>query len=101
MPLVGPPEVAPAIKPSRRPGCGKTIRLESSAPNTHYANLDQLRFVCDCGQTSRCRGVPTPKSPPMCEAGASIIGAAAANISVLSKRPTGRELWVWPSSSLT
>jgi hypothetical protein len=28
------------------------MRLEGSAPNTHYANLDQLKFVCDCGQTT-------------------------------------------------
>ena len=34
------------------PECGKTMRLESSEPNIHYANLDQLKFVCDCGQTT-------------------------------------------------
>ena len=51
MPIVGPPDVAPAMMPPRCPECGKTMRLEGSAPNTHYANLDQLKFVCDCGQT--------------------------------------------------
>jgi hypothetical protein len=37
-----------------------------------------------------CPGVPTPKSPPICEAGASSSCAAAANISARSKRPIAR-----------
>jgi hypothetical protein len=52
MPAVRPPDVASAIEPPRCPDCGKTMRLESSEPNIHYANLDQLKFVCDCGQTT-------------------------------------------------
>jgi hypothetical protein len=52
MPVVRPPDGGPAIKLPRCPDCGKAMRLESSDPNTHYANLDQLKFVCGSGQTT-------------------------------------------------
>jgi hypothetical protein len=28
------------------------MQLEGAAPATHYDNLDQFRYVCDCGETS-------------------------------------------------
>jgi C4-type Zn-finger protein len=52
MPAVCLPDVVSAIEPPRCPDCGKTMRLESSDPNIYYANLDQLKFVCDCGHTT-------------------------------------------------
>ena len=58
MPVVRPPDGGPAIKLPRCPDCGKAMRLESSDPNTHYANLDQLKFVCGSGQTT------LPTRPP-------------------------------------
>jgi len=29
--------------------CGKTMRLESEQSAEHFHNLEECRFVCDCG----------------------------------------------------
>jgi hypothetical protein len=36
----------------RCPACGNSMRLEGSAPSTHYVNRDQFKYVCDCGDTA-------------------------------------------------
>ena len=52
-PVHPPDEAAPPVpKAPHCPVCGKTMRLESSVPNLSFVNLDQLRFVCDCGRTT-------------------------------------------------
>jgi len=54
MSTVHPPNQAPppVLKAPYCPVCGKTMRLESSVPNLSFVNLDQLKFICDCGQTA-------------------------------------------------
>ena len=32
--------------------CGRTMRLEGSEPDARFTNLDNLKFVCECGHTS-------------------------------------------------
>jgi len=51
MPTARTPDEVPTLKVPLCPVCGKTMQLESSVPSSHYANLDQFKFVCDCGQT--------------------------------------------------
>ena len=29
--------------------CGRMMRLQGSSPSQHYDNLEQFRYVCDCG----------------------------------------------------
>lgn len=51
MPTVRTPDEALTLKVPLCPVCGKVMRLESPEPSAHYANLDQFKYVCDCGQT--------------------------------------------------
>ena len=34
------------------PTCAKPMRVQSSAPDRTYHNLQQVIFVCDCGRTT-------------------------------------------------
>lgn len=52
MPTARAPEPPPLPKPPICPLCGTIMQLEGSAPATHYDNLDQFKYVCDCGETS-------------------------------------------------
>jgi hypothetical protein len=52
MPTVRAPDVPPVPKPPLCPACNKIMRLESSEPSTPYSNLDQLKYMCDCGQST-------------------------------------------------
>jgi hypothetical protein len=52
MPTVRVPDAPPDPKAPLCPECGKHMRLEGSEPSMIYVNLDQLNYVCDCGQTS-------------------------------------------------
>ena len=44
-------EATPIPKAPQCSECGQTMRLERSAPTTPYANLDEVTYVCDCGQS--------------------------------------------------
>src|SRR5262249_25144660 len=46
-----PEEEKPTILPTPPVclACGKAMHLKGSSPSPHYANLDQLKYACDCG----------------------------------------------------
>jgi hypothetical protein len=53
MPTIGIPEMrAPVLKAPVCPDCGKPMRLEGSAPNLMFAKVDEVKYVCVCGQTT-------------------------------------------------
>jgi hypothetical protein len=53
MPTIGvPPEATPVLKAPACPECGKPMRLERSEPSLAYSNIDEFKYVCDCGQTT-------------------------------------------------
>jgi len=70
----------------RCPACGNSMRLEGSAPSTHYVNRDQFKYVCDCGDTAektvawQPHGSRTPQFSSKREA-SLLIGVKAAKAS--------------------
>jgi len=53
MPTVGASDpTRPCLQAPLCPVCGKGMRLESSEPSTPYINLDEFKYVCDCGRTA-------------------------------------------------
>jgi hypothetical protein len=53
MPTVRTPdEPVPVLKAALCSACGNPMRLERSEPSILHSNVDQLKYVCDCGQTT-------------------------------------------------
>jgi hypothetical protein len=42
----------PTIKAPMCPDCLKSMRFESSQPDTHYTNLNHMMYRCECGRAS-------------------------------------------------
>jgi hypothetical protein len=53
MPTVRTPDEATLVlKAPLCSECGNAVRLERSEPSILYSNVDQLKYVCNCGQTT-------------------------------------------------
>lgn len=52
MPQPHSPSDRPAPKLPFCAACGKFMRLSELEPTHFYVNLDQVRFVCECGRDS-------------------------------------------------
>jgi lysyl-tRNA synthetase class I len=52
MPTIGTREATPVLKAPACSECGKPMRLDQSVPNLVSSNIDEVKYVCNCGHTT-------------------------------------------------